>query len=42
VEPDFDAALGRATSFDGTTVVTGSFHTVVYAIARLQVSPLTG
>jgi dihydrofolate synthase/folylpolyglutamate synthase len=42
VEPDFDAALARATSMRGTTLVTGSFHTVGDAMARLQVSPLTG
>jgi dihydrofolate synthase/folylpolyglutamate synthase len=42
VEPDFDAALARAESFAGTTLVTGSFHTVGDAMARLQVSPLTG
>lgn len=41
-EPDFDAALLRATSTRGTTLVTGSFHTVGDAMARLQVSPLTG
>jgi dihydrofolate synthase/folylpolyglutamate synthase len=42
VEPDFDAALVRAESFAGETLVTGSFHTVGDAMARLQVSPLTG
>jgi dihydrofolate synthase/folylpolyglutamate synthase len=42
VEPDFDAALARAASFAGMTLVTGSFHTVGDAMARLQVSPLTG
>jgi dihydrofolate synthase/folylpolyglutamate synthase len=42
VEPDFDAALARAQSFAGATLVTGSFHTVGDAMARLQVSPLTG
>jgi dihydrofolate synthase/folylpolyglutamate synthase len=41
-EPDFDAALARARSYAGTTLVTGSFHTVGDAMARLQVSPLTG
>jgi len=41
-EPDFDAALARAASAHGTTLVTGSFHTVGDAMARLQVSPLTG
>jgi len=42
VEPDFDAALARAHAFAGITLVTGSFHTVGDAMARLQVSPLTG
>jgi dihydrofolate synthase/folylpolyglutamate synthase len=42
VEPDFDAALECAKSFAGETLVTGSFHTVGDAMARLQVSPLTG
>jgi dihydrofolate synthase/folylpolyglutamate synthase len=41
-EPDFDAALRIAERAGGTTVVTGSFHTVGDAMARLQVSPLTG
>lgn len=36
---DFDRALERASSA-GTVVVTGSFHTVGDAMARLQVSPL--
>jgi len=39
VEPDLDAALGRAAQHAGTVVVTGSFHTVGDAMARLQVSP---
>ena len=39
VEPDFDRALERA-STAATVVVTGSFHTVGDAMARLQVSPL--
>ena len=38
VEPDFDAALKRARQA-ATVVVTGSFHTVGDAMARLQVSP---
>jgi dihydrofolate synthase/folylpolyglutamate synthase len=38
--PDFDRALGRARSMGGTVLVTGSFHTVGDAMARLQVSPL--
>jgi len=41
-EPDFDAALALAERDAGTIVVTGSFHTVGDAMARLQVSPLTG
>ncbi len=41
-QPDFDAAL-REVERDGATVlVTGSFHTVGDAMARLQVSPLSG
>jgi len=39
---DFDAALVEASSRDETTLVTGSFHTVGDAMARLQVSPLSG
>ena len=39
---DFDAALLRARSNGGTTVVTGSFHTVGDALARLQPSPVAG
>ena len=39
---DFDRALERARSYDGTTLVTGSFHTVGDAMFRLQVSPFTG
>lgn len=39
---DFHDALARATSFDGTMLVTGSFHTVGDAMARLQLSPLCG
>jgi len=38
VEPSFDAALRRAEKA-ATVVVTGSFHTVGDAMARLQVSP---
>jgi len=37
--PDFDTALRRADQ-GATVVVTGSFHTVGDAMARLQVSPL--
>ena len=40
--PDFDAALAEAASRDTITLVTGSFHTVGDAMARLQVSPLSG
>ncbi|HEY2897239.1 MAG TPA: folylpolyglutamate synthase/dihydrofolate synthase family protein [Gemmatimonadaceae bacterium] len=39
-EPDFDRALANARVGDGTTLITGSFHTVGDAMARLQVSPL--
>jgi dihydrofolate synthase/folylpolyglutamate synthase len=39
---DFDEALAAAASRDGDTLVTGSFHTVGDAMARLQASPLTG
>ena len=41
VEPDFDAALRNADAGEGTVVITGSFHTVGDAMARLQVSPFT-
>jgi dihydrofolate synthase/folylpolyglutamate synthase len=41
-EPDFDAALALAAEGDGTTLVTGSFHTVGDVMSRLQVSPLPG
>jgi dihydrofolate synthase / folylpolyglutamate synthase len=40
-EPDFDRALERA-SHAPTTLVTGSFHTVGDAMARLQHDPLAG
>ncbi len=40
-EPDFDAALGNAAAAGATVLVTGSFHTVGDAMARLPVvSPL--
>jgi len=39
---DFDMALTEAASHDEHTLVTGSFHTVGDAMARLQVSPLSG
>ena len=42
LEPDFDTALQLASGGRGTTLVTGSFHTVGDAMARLQLSPLTG
>jgi dihydrofolate synthase/folylpolyglutamate synthase len=41
-EPDFDRALAMVEREAGTVLVTGSFHTVGDAMARLQVSPLTG
>ena len=40
--PDFDRALATATSRGATVLVTGSFHTVGDAMARLQVDPLGG
>ena len=40
--PDFDAAIQRADSVGATVVVTGSFHTVGDAMARLQVAPYAG
>jgi dihydrofolate synthase/folylpolyglutamate synthase len=42
LEPDFDRALGLAPQRGATVLVTGSFHTVGDAMARLQVSPTTG
>ena len=39
---DFDAALVHARAHGGTTLVTGSFHTVGDALARLQPSPVAG
>jgi dihydrofolate synthase/folylpolyglutamate synthase len=42
VVDDFDAALARAESAAGTVLVTGSFHTVGDAMARLPVSLLAG
>jgi dihydrofolate synthase/folylpolyglutamate synthase len=41
-EPDFDLALARATEMARTVVVTGSFHTVGDAMARLDVDPVDG
>lgn len=40
--PDFDSALAKARAIGKTVLVTGSFHTVGDAMARLQVSPLAG
>jgi dihydrofolate synthase/folylpolyglutamate synthase len=40
--PDFDRALARAQSTGATVLLTGSFHTVGDAMARLQVSPVAG
>jgi dihydrofolate synthase/folylpolyglutamate synthase len=42
MEPDFDAALALAPGLGATVLVTGSFHTVGDAMARLQVDPLAG
>ncbi|MEA3245897.1 MAG: cyanophycin synthetase, partial [Gemmatimonadota bacterium] len=39
---DFDRALTRAAGEGGTVLVTGSFHTVGDAMARLEVSPTAG
>jgi dihydrofolate synthase / folylpolyglutamate synthase len=36
---DFDRALVRAAEWGATVLVTGSFHTVGDAMARLEVSP---
>ena len=41
-EPDFDRALERATEVASTVLVTGSFHTVGDAMARLNVDPVDG
>jgi dihydrofolate synthase/folylpolyglutamate synthase len=40
IEPDFDRALEIADASAGTALVTGSFHTVGDAMARLHLSPL--
>ena len=40
VVADFDAAVARVAASAGTALVTGSFHTVGDAMARLQVDPL--
>lgn len=42
VEHDFDRALVEARARGATVLVTGSFHTVGDAMARLQVDPLAG
>jgi dihydrofolate synthase/folylpolyglutamate synthase len=42
LEHDFDRAIATASSLAATVVVTGSFHTVGDAMARLQVDPLAG
>jgi dihydrofolate synthase/folylpolyglutamate synthase len=39
---DFDQAISAASSLAATVLVTGSFHTVGDAMARLQVDPLAG
>ncbi len=41
-EPDFDRALEISREGAAATLITGSFHTVGDAMARLQVSPLYG
>ena len=41
-EHDFDRALSRATAEARTVLVTGSFHTVGDAMARLNVDPVAG
>ncbi len=40
LEPDFDRALAEAATAGATVLVTGSFHTVGDAMARLQAPPL--
>ena len=42
LEQDFDRAIATASSLAATVLVTGSFHTVGDAMARLQVDPLAG
>ncbi len=42
VELDFNRALDRAITIGATVLVTGSFHTVGDAMARLQAAPLAG
>jgi dihydrofolate synthase/folylpolyglutamate synthase len=40
--PDFDRALEYATTVAETVLITGSFHTVGDAMARLKVDPVDG
>jgi dihydrofolate synthase / folylpolyglutamate synthase len=42
VVEDFGRAVDRALATEGTVLITGSFHTVGDAMARLAVTPLTG
>jgi len=42
LEKDFERAIATASSLAATVLVTGSFHTVGDAMARLQVDPLAG
>ena len=42
LEPDFDIALGRAEEAGATVLVTGSFHTVGDAMARLPAAHAVG
>jgi dihydrofolate synthase/folylpolyglutamate synthase len=42
LEKDFDRAIQVASDLAATVLVTGSFHTVGDAMARLQVDPLAG
>jgi dihydrofolate synthase/folylpolyglutamate synthase len=42
LEGDFDEAIACASRLGATVLVTGSFHTVGDAMARLQVDPLAG
>jgi dihydrofolate synthase/folylpolyglutamate synthase len=42
LETSFDRALARASEIGASVVVTGSFHTVGDAMARLQVAPHAG
>ncbi|HJU68729.1 MAG TPA: folylpolyglutamate synthase/dihydrofolate synthase family protein [Gemmatimonadaceae bacterium] len=41
-ERSFDTAITRADELGATVLITGSFHTVGDAMARLQVNPLAG